>query len=341
MKRIATVLIAVVLSLIFQSSRAGEYLKPTFVEQKKYEQLLLEKKFGELDKAAREAIRQNLMTSEGLPVLDAIYTGTAGCVARQCQYHGSADYWINKKKLLVAWKAHSPKSITAKIANAMYFLEFGWGMRGAGHASSVTDEQWQLFHESIEKAKLELLAVRSVGANDPGWYSAMLLVALAQGWESSDFDKVYSEATTKFPTYIPFYFTAANYHSERWYGSRAEFDLYVQRAAQQTNQRLGDSLYARLNWLLSSNSMFANGQAEWPRMRKGFERIVRDYPDAWNLNNFGKFACMAGDARILPAIMKKIGGAPIISAWNSQRYYESCLAFADGVDPDFVDNVSF
>ncbi|QBC42131.1 DUF4034 domain-containing protein [Iodobacter fluviatilis] len=331
----------VLLLVCYSHAYSATYLKPSALAQQKYEQLLNNKQFDEIDQAAAKAKKNNEMTTEGLPLLAAIYAGTAGCITDKCSNNPSKNYWQKKKKVLLEWQLKKPESGTAKIANALYYLEYGWSIRGTGFSNSVSKERWALFSENTNKAKSELIKISPKYSNDPGWYATMLLIALAQGREAVEFNKLYDEATKKFPLYIPLYFTAASYHSEFWHGSKKEFREFVEQAVKQTQATLGPSLYARLNWLFYSPKMFSNGQIEWPLMRKGLERIVHDYPDMWNFNNFGKFACIAKDAKILPVIMNKIDKSSIISAWGSQEYYDYCLAFAKDVDPDFVDQIKF
>jgi hypothetical protein len=316
---------------------AEGYLKSTLQARKNFEELLEEKKFNELDRAAADARNLGLTTSDGTPLLDAIYNGVAGCL---CEPPRSIDYWNKKKKLLQEWQAHNPKSVTAKTANSRYYSEYAWSVRGGGYASDITDMQWGIFKKNIEKARTELLSMRSIGESDPGWYAALLFVGMSQGWEAADFEKVYADATSKFPSYIPLYRAAGQYHSARWHGSNAEFRSYVERAVQQTKETMGDTMYARLNWQLASNDMFKSGETEWKPMRRGFERIMRDFPDQWNTNAFAMFSCLAGDAKILPVVMKRIK-EPILSVWWSKKLYDQCKAFSDDVHPAWYDEPSF
>ena len=74
--------------------------------------------------------------------------------------------------------------------------------------------------------------------------------------------------------------------------------------------------------------MFTDGQADWPRMRRGFERLTHDYPDRWNINAYAKFACVAGDARTLKQQLAKIGQAPILDLWGSMGFFSQCVGLS-------------
>ena len=76
--------------------------------------------------------------------------------------------------------------------------------------------------------------------------------------------------------------------------------------------------------------MFDNGQADWSRMKAGFERMIKDYPDPWNINNYAKFACLAEDWKTVSFLNKQIEQKPLLDAWSrSQKYYDYCIAFAN------------
>ena len=88
---------------------------------------------------------------------------------------------------------------------------------------------------------------------------------------------------------------------------------------------MGEILYARLNWSVSTNDMFRNGQTDWKRMKAGFERMVQDHPDPWNVNNFAKFACVANDWETVKNLTATIGEKPIVMAWfDDLEIYTAC-----------------
>jgi hypothetical protein len=68
-------------------------------------------------------------------------------------------------------------------------------------------------------------------------------------------------------------------------------------------------------------------------MKSGFERMISDYPDPWNVNNFAKFACIAGDGATLFRLTERIGDRPIMAAWQSAEYYGQCVSYAKQFSP--------
>lgn len=87
-------------------------------------------------------------------------------------------------------------------------------------------------------------------------------------------------------------------------------------------------MYARLNWAEYHPQMFENGQADWERMKAGFMRITRDYPDPWNFNNFAKYACMAEGVSTLKMTLEKVGNSPIEDAWRGKNLFAYCKSLA-------------
>lgn len=75
--------------------------------------------------------------------------------------------------------------------------------------------------------------------------------------------------------------------------------------------------------------MFEKRQVDWRRMKAGFARIAKDYPDPWNLNNFAFFSCVAGDVDTLAKVLDQIGDSTIVVAWRSPERLAACRRMTD------------
>lgn len=288
--------------------------------------LLMSRAYDKLDRAAEEARANHLMVSDGQPLLSAIYAGTAGC--------GGGDQ-VNDELMLVCkerldeWLKLKPHSITARLSRAAFPVSHAMMARGNGYAHTVSPEGWKLFRQRIEQGRKALESLDPMTRQDPGWYAMMLAVGLAQGWARGRYDAIFFEAVERYPYYTPFYFNRMSFYSAHWYGSDEEAKRVADDAVARTRSRWGESLYARLHWAMMDHDMFSSGRTDWRRMKAGFEKIVKDHPDPWNVNSFGKFACMAEDSRTLFALLQKVGEKPIIQAWDSNiDYYRHCRAVA-------------
>ncbi len=294
-----------------------------------FHQRLMEGKFEELERIADAIRKSDTKTSDGQPLLAALYWGVSGCFGEDCAKRAQQPIWADKKyKLLLAWRKMVPDSVTAELAVIHFFINRAWDARGTSYSNRVTASAWQLFGVNLDRAQKRLDEASPAAKNDPGWYGASLSVGLGSAWPKQRFDKIFREGSAKYPLYLPLYFNASSYYAPRWHGSEEAYRQFIEQAVTQTRPQLGETLYARLHWSLWTSEMFKDGTADWRRMRAGFERIEKDYPDDWNLNNFAKFACMAGDRETLARLTREIGHRPLETVWGSNGYYGRCRSYA-------------
>lgn len=325
-----TIKITLAILIIFSTTStfaSDDSRRPFNAARDQFWSMLVNEKYKQLDEESDLAREKLTTVADGQPKLATFYAGVSGCLTSGCRNALSQADWRMRLEKLKAWIASNPNSNTARIALATYNLEYGWAVRGQGPGYTVNSQALDIFREYVERARVELIKLEIIGNNDPGWYTSMLRVARSQGWSRKDFNALYSEAVSKFPQYIPLYFEMATYLAPRWYGSISELRSYINDVTKQTYSIMGDTLYARLNWLMSTGKMFQNGQASWGRMKKGFERIIKDYPHPWNINNYAKFACLAGDTATFARLNKTINGDPILAAfWGLRKNYDICVS---------------
>jgi len=298
-----------------------------------YEELLMTRSYRALEQASLEAHSSRSVIGDGQPRLAAIYAGTAGCVCGDQQGN-----WNLRGERLREWGKTYPKSVTAKVALATYPLEYGWSVRGTGYANTVSPDAWKQFYKYLDDARDALSSLEPDAKNDPGWFNAMLGLATAQQWPRDQFEALYERAQRQHPDYLPIYFSAATYYSPRWGGSIADLQRFIERATEATRPKLGETLYSRLMW--SESRSFEKTPIDWQRMKAGFERIVKDYPDPWNINNYARFACGNVDWATVLALAERIGDKPVAMAWNGDiRQYYSCTQTARNVKSQATEGV--
>ena len=56
-------------------------------------------------------------------------------------------------------------------------------------------------------------------------------------------------------------------------------------------------------------------------MKRGFEEILLQYPDARNLNGEAMFACAANDRATYQSVMKQLGNRLLPSIWQVDLKY--------------------
>lgn len=220
-------------------------------------------------------------------------------------------------------KKKFPKAAFAALAESRYWIAYAWNARGNGYASSVTAEGWKLYRERLEKAERALIDTKTYSAELPVWYNEMLNVQSALGRPAEERDKVFLEGTQKYKTYYPLYFTMLNFLLPKWGGSWETVDNLVKWSVENTKAIDGNSIYARLYWAASGSlseggDIFKLSRASWPKMKQGFEDLMVRHPKSkWNLNNFARFACQAGDKKTFLKIRQQMGKNVIEDAWTN------------------------
>lgn len=323
-------IVSIIILLSLNISDASAEGRPLQSAAENFYTMLLNQKFKDLDQIAIESNKKNILLSDGQPELDALFAGISGCSF--CGINYSEPEWKKIHELLTIWLRQNPKSTTAEIGLANFFINYGWSIRGNEYANKVKTDAWPVFYQNIEMSRNILEKASSASKDNPGWYQAMLTVGIAEGWPKENFDAIYREGIKKYPYYLPLYFAGAQFFTPKWHGSKFEFDQFVNSVIINTSPKLGNAMYARLHWANWNNDMFLNGQTYWSIMKRSFERIIADYPDPWNINNFAKFACLAQDWNTVTILAKKIGANPIEAAWgDSKDYYEQCVNYAQSI----------
>jgi hypothetical protein len=246
---------------------------------------------------------------------------------------GAESEWKNKLKLVNNWINKTPNHAAPYLAKADILIGYAWDARGSDWANTVTDHQWILFNTRIQEARKVLEDSSSITATHPYWFLEMEIIAKAQSWPVDKFQKLYNSASDMYPTYYFIHFRAADYYQPRWHGSKQKLREFINAAVDKSKDKEGMTLYTRIYWsqlwALKENT-FANGYAEWPIMKQGFEDIMRDYPTStWNLNAYAYYSCMAKDWETTKKLINKIGNEPHLSIWESKEKYYTCKSHED------------
>lgn len=270
-------------------------------------------------------------TPSGLWKLNVFYMGIRAAIS-QVPEPGSR-FFAGLESKTKAWSEAYPASPSAHIAHSMVLLEHGWYFRGTGYASSVPPEAWEPFRRYVKLARENLERHKAIAAVDPGWYEAMLTVARAEGWNRREFDALLNEALDREPYSYHTYFAAVEYLLPHWQGSAEEVEQFAQQAVARTRAQEGESLYARIYWAASQgfgNDLLFRSSTVWPRMKAGFEDVIARYPDVWNVNNYARFSCLAGDKQKARQLLTKIQAAPVVEAWQPVSLFVRCQRWAFG-----------
>lgn len=275
-------------------------------------------------------------TSSGLWKLTVFYAGLDGAIDAHVDVasagRGIETGFRELESKTMRWAQQYPDSPSARIAYSMVFTNRAWVNRGDGYAPAVPPSRWAPFRASMAVARKNLEDHKAIASVDPRWYETMLEVARAENWERDQFDRLLNEALDREPLFYQTYFAALEYLLPKWHGGLAEIDEFARNAVRRTAKTDGNGMYARLYWYASQtqfqNKLFGDSLAGWPQMRRGFDDILAQYPDAWNLNNYAKFACLANDLPKTRELLKRTEASVIPEAWQPRQLRERCVSWA-------------
>ncbi len=290
--------------------------------------------FAQLEDMSRTYRTTKSRTPSGTWKLSMFYAGIGAAISTQVSPSGREAVFSDLENRAMTWAKRFPDSPSAHIMLSEIYIKHAWAYRGNEYADAVKPEAWVSFRKYISLAKQNLEAHKSVAAVDPAWYTTMISVARNESWERDKFDKLLSEALDHEPLFYATYFSALEYLLPKWHGGIKEIDVFAQNAVQRTSKEEGKSMYARIYWYASQsefgNELFTESKARWPQMKGSFDDVIAQYPDAWNLNNYAKFACLAGDKPKAGELLKRIRPNIVIEAWEPQSLLQGCAKWALG-----------
>ena len=272
----------------------------------------VEKRYGAIDALAAGMTRDRTRLADGRWELPFVTTAFAW----DLKPHDDAA-WEKRIAQVDDWIARAPKDPTPWLVKGQMLIFYASDARGGGWSNTVSEPAWQKYHARLAAARHVLESSAAVSRASPEWFAEMQYIALGEGWAQPAYTALFDEAVRREPTYYFYYFNAGEYFLPRWHGSDAELRRFVDDAVRRTQASEGQTLYARVWWSLLwavHDKTFAPGRAEWPRMRQGFEDILRVYPDNWNANAFAFYACMAGDWPTYASASRRMS-SPELALW--------------------------
>ncbi len=282
--------------------------------------------FKSLD-ALIDNLRSNkLRTSSGLWLQSFYYAGFERMIGRA---QDEAVYDQNDEEFS-RWIAGNKSSDSAYLALSMSMISRAWLYRGDGYSGSVSEDAGEKFQAQISKTKKFLLEHESISERDPEWYSQLFIVLRSgSNTDEASYRRYFDKAVKRYPDYYPIYFTASVFYLPKWHGDADSFEAFAKYAGKTLSAENAKAVYARIYWAnvctRCGDKDVADWREHWPDLRAGFDQVIKDYPDQWNINSYARIACSAYDQDKTLEIMKKIAGNPIPGAWDEEQFtYEYC-----------------
>jgi hypothetical protein len=234
------------------------------------------------------------------------------------------DLWKELNEAAMGWTRAYPQSSGAHVAVALVHYAHGWAYRGPGWASTVPHENWKPYREYLVKAQDYLRNEASFASKDPNYQNLMLVILNELQAPEEEFQKLAGQAMTTNPGFYQTYFTIMNHYLPKWGGDAKAVEDFARAAVKYTKETDGDGMYARIYWAASQSQfgaeLFTRSEANWSDMKRGITDVLARYDDAWNVNHFAKFACLANDREMTHELMAKIGSNPLPAAWQDVSF---------------------
>jgi hypothetical protein len=243
--------------------------------------------------------------------------------------HPDDAAWESHIKFLHDWTERMPKSILAQTALANAYIVYGWAARGEGYASTVNQDNAQRFAERLDKAEAAAKAASRLEAKYTGYYDLLLKLGISQGWDRESFNLVFDKAIRFEPRYQYFYTRKAIYLLPRWNGEPGEWEDFANRVKTELGQSEGLKMYFMIVAEVGDyhgRNFFETNRVSWEDTKKGFELYTKEFgANRRNLNQFGKLANHANDAKVSCDIFSQLQGEndfePAI--WDNRKKFEA------------------
>lgn len=293
------------------------------------ESSLIEEKFVELDRMADQYRREKTRLPGGEWRLRIFYEALD---APRETDQDTRDHIAH----LEHWVQQRPDSITARIALATSLHRWAWVARGHTYADKVTPEGWQLFNERMKQSQSVLEAATSVGAMCPQWYSEMMAVGLAQGWDAARMKDIFDRGIQLEPGYQYFYKQYANYLLPKWDGHAGEASAFAKSSADDVGGSAGDSLYFQIATVLikRGDDSFPVHEMDWDRIQHGYEALSTQYGTSrGTMNHLAYMAYKFKDATVARQQFEAIGDRWSRSVWGGRELFDRARDWARVQEP--------
>lgn len=285
---------------------------------------LIAEKFDVLDAAADRLRAEKTRVPGGQWQLRLFYTALD---APQQTEQDSQEHVAH----LEHWMSQRPISITARVALATALTRWAWVARGNGMADTVTADGWRLFNERMKEAQVILEGSQKMPVQCPQWYSAMLAVGTAQGWELDRMRKVLDDGIRLAPGYYYLYMQYANYVLPKWHGAEGEASNFARASADAIGGDAGDILYFQIGSELirRGDGEFPVHEMDWPRLQRGYQALVSQYGMAgFPVNELAFMAWKFQDSGVARQQFGLIGSVWNRNVWRDRNTFDRARDWA-------------
>lgn len=256
----------------------------TAAARRQYRELLLARRYDELDRIGDE-LRRTWRTSTPIrPALAVFYEALT-------TNHRALENRENHIRLLEEWRRQRPASVSAAVATAAAY--FAYAAAGSPGTSAIVQPDHVVDWKIETHAARVLHESKDFAAADPEYQLIRVRIA---GGRCADFEKVIAEPVIRESGYPPLYLNAGYFLLPRWCGDPNRYRKFAETASAATKRDLGDTIYTMLaaqafdvetrsRRLLEASSI--DSIALFPAFRFDWTRVVRGAHDWMKRDNDG------------------------------------------------------
>lgn len=267
-----------------------------------------------------------LYSPSGRLMLSLFYDGV-----ENMRYFQRAEDWKKLFERMALWQQSYPYSVIAPIVHAMLLEQRAWVYRGNAPAQNISRARMNKFNEYIGKADAFLEQHKALANSDAQWYALKVRLLRAQGKAKPEqLSAILVPALTLFPDYDRLHFNLVLSQFPNWGGSAERIDFIIAQVLNyQTNEQDKQMIYTRMYWIAKSayfrTNIFNDAMVDWPRMKQGYQLIIEEYPDDWNLNHFAATACLAGDLTTMATLLPRITRYYRAAWFGDDAFHQRCV----------------
>jgi hypothetical protein len=287
---------------------------------------LIAEKFDELDRMADGYRRDKSRLPGGDWKLHVFYEALD---APQLTDKDSAEHLEHLQK----WMKLRPESITARVALATSLHRWAWVARGNGFANTVSPENVSLFLERSHEADIVLEGAREMKTMCPQWYSQMLAVGVAEGWEPARMKEIFDRGVQFEPGYQYFYMQYADSILPKWYGKPGDSSAFAKQSADKLGGDTGDMIYFEIASTLikRGDGDFPINELDWSRIQRGYHVLVQQYgANRRTENQLAFIAYKYRDTAVAKQQFASIGDDWANGVWRDRKLFDRARDWAAG-----------
>ena len=242
--------------------------------------------------------------------------------------------WESHLLFVREWTETMPKSIIARTALANTNLNYAWEARGSGYSNSISLENRKLVDARMQKALKEIELASILDERYHGYFSSLLKIANASGFETDEFKNIFNSAVNYDETYQYSYTQMATYLLPRWNGKPGDWEDFADKVKVNLGRIEGLKMYYLIVVEMGGmhgNDFFDIHRVSWEDTKKGFELYEKNYGmSRRKLNQFGSLARHAKDAQMGCKIFNRLKGEDDFepAVWTNRGTFEAYKATA-------------